>query len=77
MWVLGTELRSQGLVASTILCWAISYAPCGKYFTGDLLAHLTIPIIVYLDYFQFLNDCKHHYDKHLEYKSSAGVWLQC
>lgn len=26
--------------------------PCGKYFTGDLLSHLTIPIIVYLDYFQ-------------------------
>lgn len=39
--------------------WQVPFAaelfliPCGKYFIGDLLSHLTIPIIVYLDYFQF------------------------
>lgn len=41
------------------------FMPCGKYFTGDLLSHLTIPIIVYLDYFQIFYDCKHRCDKHL------------
>ena len=65
-WIQVTRLGSK-----YVYLMSCFFLPCEKYLTSDLLSHLAIPIIVYLDYFQFFMTVNIAMINISEYKSSA------